>query len=1109
MANEVFKTPDVYIKEVDNTFVRDTSNTVFGTGAITLKANQGPVNQRLLFTRFRDFQQVFGKPTSTTDYGHFAARLYMAVAPSLYVIRASYGDEGYATIQYPSVDAFKYNNYADYLSAGNPYIRLTTTAEVSDLVELVKIEDDSVKDIGYKDIDNQQYLYTSKAVIPENGVYVDLKTNTTYKGVFSWAEISGDSNQVTGTNIEMMYDEGLGDIKQYSLFINGDTTAPSGTFNKDTSPKSTTDYYTQLNSLAAIDNVPKTNKNEFESRLRTTFGLNLETSSFDGTINQYDNILDYYVNSNSATKTLKEGSTTLYEKVSNDFYYPFDINIPNYQTLDNEEKTIKVYIKPNNLSIDNFDGNYTADSNPHAIESVTKPSELGKISGYCYNLSTTSKDMTKLNNPREWDSNLTPGEIYLEGTPLVEAKAKDIRSIAFTEFNMGDETNALVAAFAKAEDITNCPTLINEIYYAYGTNAIEAKDYIPYVAVRLDNYGEAKPLPAYCSAVSFEDRCNDLKSKLKPSDIGLGSNFVDAEDLDIDLLLVKNEIVANEELFISYIDANSEKPVTTSVHNVTKPVTPTVPVNCENTNSDKFKDDVIKEVIAIPTNQALVMYPDGYTPTCDTDEEPGIGDLESIKPWCGNSLVIGAIGPGKYANDLGIAIVTPDQHDIKALNIPNAFDWRWRFDDEDKNRDTPIGQVGAFGTINDMIANGENYPDEKKLIWTQVYKINVYRKPSDKTAEDAWGKGKEALASNIPVESWLVSNDPKLVDGNGDSLYAPNVINGKSNFIYISRKSVQSMGKKLPKSTFGIFQLVGGKDGTKSGINQKQAALQLYSDPNKANFDLIFNTDAIESFASREKFKGAQIKYGEIAGSRGEALAIVQATSKEAKKLAKAQAEGKGFSFDYPSYVAMYAGYDKFFDPDLSTYVYLPKSVAAAVTEGWIMYNRNPWDAPAGVENGSIEYTTGSQLLNINAEDLGELYSNNINCSRTMPIYGEVLWGNKTAQKKNTALRSINVRVLLNYVKKNVKQILTPYIFKNNTDTTRAQMKNQLVNFMGGIEQQGGCTKSRVRVWCSGEDLMNHIVRVEIGFIPPYTIEFIPVSIVLDSAANTIDILEA
>lgn len=1100
MANEVFKTPDVYLKEVDNTFVRDTNNTVFGTGAITLKANQGPVNQRQLFTRFRDFQQVFGKPTSTTDYGHFAARLYMSVAPSLYVVRASYGDEHYATIQFPREVK---KDYVDSLSAGNPYIKITTTAEVSDLINLYKIDSNILPDSGYMDMDNQGYVYTSKGIVPDEGIYRNESTNLYEKAIFSKAELD-DGCQIPGVHLEIPTSDD--EIKTILCVKSGD--APSGkiTTAAPLSNSSYGDFFSKISSFndnSAIDNQP------------ALFYYNEQTLEFNGTIEDYNKILTTYTFSDSSSPASacddgRYNSGTFYEFASGYMYYPFNIKVDKESLLTGKEDiVIPTYIAPSALSAEKgneFNG--SANGYNYAIKEVKDVESLVKVLPNATlnnntTLNYTSWDVTKITKGTVWESTMEVNSLIVSGTPLLTGK--EVRSINFTNYNMGDEENWLVVGYTKAENVSNCSgELINGIYNYYGTNSIEAKDYIPYIAVRVDKYAsnvEDLRLPDFCLASSF-DLMNNSFTALSADQIGIAPN-VDETEWKVDLLLTHGEIKDNDKLFAVYHDVNEDQPKTVSLHNISEIVTPTVPVNLDNTKTFE-KDDVIKEVVAIPTNQALVMYPDGYTKTCDTDEEPGIGDLESVKPWGGSSLVIGAIGPGKYANDLGIAIVTPDQYDIKALNIPNAFDWRWRFDDEDKNRKTSSTDIEA------MIKEGADYKDDsKKLIWTQVYKINVYRKPSDKTAEDAWGSGKEAMVSNIPVESFLVSNDPKLVDGEGKSLYAPNVINGTSNFIYISRRSVQSMEKKLPKPTFGIFPLIGGKDGTKSGINQKQAALQLYSDPNKANFDLIFNTDAIESFASKEKYKGAQITYGEIAGSRGEALAIVQATSKEAKKLAKAQAEGKGFSFEYPSYVAMYAGYDKYFDPDLSSYVYLPKSVAAAVTEGWIMYNRNPWDAPAGVENGGIEYTTGSQLLNINAEDLGELYSNNINCSRTMPIYGEVLWGNKTAQKKNTALRSINVRVLLNYVKKNVKQILTPYIFQINNDTTRARMKNQLVNFLGGIEQQGGCTNSRVRVWCSGEDLMNHIVRVELGFIPPYTIEFIPVSVVLDSAANTIDILEA
>lgn len=494
------------------------------------------------------------------------------------------------------------------------------------------------------------------------------------------------------------------------------------------------------------------------------------------------------------------------------------------------------------------------------------------------------------------------------------------------------------------------------------------------------------------------------------------------------------------------------------------------------------------EVFSDPTG----IWKDGYTPSCMTDSEPGNGDIEMYQSTKSDQLIIGAIGPGKFGNDVGISIITPEAAKFPALYGQNAFSWLYRYDDEDR--------VDAASL--DYRSNEEN------LTWKKVYKINVYVKTPSKT-EAVWGFGLDALMRS-PVESWLVSNDPTAKDENGNSLWAPYVINGKSNYIYVSKKSVEdSVDNKgnycMPEMTWSIYQMTGGTNSKLNDVKQKTKALDLFKNRKKANLNYLFNVEPIETFSGKQKYKAMQDRIGQIASSRKMDLGIIQCTSKEAKTIRLKMSEGKMFSFSDGSYVAGYDDYDAYFDPFTSTWVTLPRSVAGAVACCFCDIKLQPWMAPAGTTQGLISYSD-HPMTRLEPEEFGQLYSININTSQFYQGVGECLMGQKTMLKKESALNRIDIRKLCNYIETRLEAKLIPFLFQKNTPTTRSTMKTTVDTFLGRIKSGGGIEERSVEV--VQDETNKHLVYVNIGFIPTESIERIEVTLTLHRDTASISMSE-
>ena len=413
------------------------------------------------------------------------------------------------------------------------------------------------------------------------------------------------------------------------------------------------------------------------------------------------------------------------------------------------------------------------------------------------------------------------------------------------------------------------------------------------------------------------------------------------------------------------------------------------------------------------------------------------------------------------------------------MNHQNAFNWKYRYDDEDK------------------VDNEEIDPDT--LTWTKVYRINVYVKTKSQTSETAWGTGMDALLKD-PAESWYVSNDPTAKDAEGNSLYAPNVINGHSEYIYVSRNSVNEARTgagtyAMPHQTFAIYGLTGGSNSKKNNVTEKIAGLKLYTDRQKADFDILFNVEAIDTFNGKQRYSALQRRIAEIAASRTIDIGVVQVTSREAKSVKRMLGEAKMFAFNNGTYVAEYAGYDKYYNGTLASWIYLPKSVAGACRMAYCDMTGYPWYAPAGVQRGNITYTNGP-LTRLTDPEIGQLYDINVNTSRDCAGYGECLYGQKTALKKDSALNRINVRRCLNYIEKVLETMMLPYLFQQNTANTRSAARNSIDAFLNRVQAAEGIEQYALSVTQDSED--PHIMNVAIRVVPAEAIEFIDVTITVD-----------
>ena len=161
------------------------------------------------------------------------------------------------------------------------------------------------------------------------------------------------------------------------------------------------------------------------------------------------------------------------------------------------------------------------------------------------------------------------------------------------------------------------------------------------------------------------------------------------------------------------------------------------------------------------------------------------------------------------------------------------------------------------------------------------------------------------------------------------------------------------------------------------------------------------------------------------------------------------------------SYAASYWPWLRTIDPDSGENVWVP---ASTMIPGVYAFNDNstdPWFAPAGINRGGLG-TVISAERKLSATNRDELYSANVNPIATFPGTGVVVYGQKTLQKKSSALDRVNVRRLLIELKGYISQVALNLVFEQNTAATRNNFLAQVNPYLESVQQRQGLYAFRV-----------------------------------------------
>ena len=155
------------------------------------------------------------------------------------------------------------------------------------------------------------------------------------------------------------------------------------------------------------------------------------------------------------------------------------------------------------------------------------------------------------------------------------------------------------------------------------------------------------------------------------------------------------------------------------------------------------------------------------------------------------------------------------------------------------------------------------------------------------------------------------------------------------------------------------------------------------------------------------------------------------------------------------SYAATYWPWLQTVDPNTGQVVWVPASTMIPGVYAFTDASSDAWFAPAGLTRGALGNVTKAERK-LTTSNRDSLYEANINPIATFPGSGVVVFGQKTLQKRASALDRVNVRRLLIALKGYISQISDNLVFEQNTIATRNSFLAQVNPYLESVQQRQG-----------------------------------------------------
>lgn len=422
-------------------------------------------------------------------------------------------------------------------------------------------------------------------------------------------------------------------------------------------------------------------------------------------------------------------------------------------------------------------------------------------------------------------------------------------------------------------------------------------------------------------------------------------------------------------------------------------------------------------------------------------------DLPDSQP----AFVLKTIAKGSNQNSIST------QDNDGALDSGSSDNLRWEISQTDSN----------IGTFTLLIRRGDDITDEKVVLetWANLSLDPYAPNYISKVIGDQVKTKVTDSAGNVYLQySGSYPNQSRYV-------YVSSVKNATPNYFDNSGNPKTQFTGSLPSTGSGSFESATGElfgAGARfyetisaatniQGLNafMYTASLDILSNKDEYQFNTLVMPGVVSDLGGTAAT--TINKALTMAIERGDFLTVIDMETYGAT-VANVTSEAQTYN---NSYAATYWPWCQVADPDTGQLVWVPASTLIPAVYAFNDRNAEAWFAPAGLNRGSLPTVIRTERT-LTKSDRDTLYSSNVNPIATFPNSGVVVFGQKTLQKKASALDRVNVRRLLIELKNYIGQLAQNLVFEQNTTATRNAFLSQVNPYLESIQQRQGLYAFRV-----------------------------------------------
>ena len=382
------------------------------------------------------------------------------------------------------------------------------------------------------------------------------------------------------------------------------------------------------------------------------------------------------------------------------------------------------------------------------------------------------------------------------------------------------------------------------------------------------------------------------------------------------------------------------------------------------------------------------------------------------------------------------------------------------------------------------VANPVDFANKKQLV------DGIYVEDNFQYAPEEGEVAIIVMDLDTVVESFICSLDPTSKDYNGKSNYIEDVINRKSDYLYCKHNTAL---QGQPQSALGssIIKMKFGEDGSPNQGDVADGYNNNFLSKEEIDVDIVIGNElCAKQCADFCKERGDVIGF---IGSTFDLTVVggVNPSHKIVNNLVDDRQ--KGIMNIDNKYVTYIGNYGKIYDKYNDKYRWINLAGNCAGLRAGTNEARQPWFAAAGLNQGQLVDII-ALAFNPNQGQRDLLYKNAINPVVSFPSQGICLFGQKTLTQKPSAFDRVNVRMLFNYLERNIANSARYILFEQNDVYTQNQFKSMTEPLLAQVKAKRGI--DAFKVIC--DDTNNTpLVKSNNQFVasflikPTYAIEFI------------------